>query len=110
MQAAFILFAQPMTSRNVPPLEAVLLPDVPEKPPRSWTGFVMGSIVGGSVLLAAVLAIWGLTRLVKLQEIANLKSGNGEWPTPAGKQAEYRAIYKVPPAAVSDPDLPQIEQ
>ena len=102
----------PMSRRNSPPLEAILLSEPSEKPRRSWVPFIMGSILISSVVGGVVLGIWGLIRLMD-------GDGNGSrgawassdaWPGHAEKQAQYREVFRVPLAPVVDADMAQIER
>lgn len=100
-----------MPPRNLPPLEAAILPDA--RPRKSWVPFIMGSILVGSCLLAVVIGIWGLVKLVEsIDRPATFAGGAGSdtWQTTGDKQAEYRASFKVPVDVPASSDVPQVEK
>lgn len=92
------------------PLEAIPLPD--SKPRRTWVPVIMGGMLLGSGILAVVLMFWGLIRLVEQNRPGSMTfTGDaGNWQTRDEKQAEYRAIYKVPPDVPVDADLHQVDK
>lgn len=100
-----------MPSRNLPPLEAAILPDA--LPRKSWVPFIMGSILVGSCLLAVVIGIWGLVKLVEsIDRPGTFAGGAGSttWQSTRDKQAEYRESFKVPVKVPQDADVPQVEK
>src|SRR5690349_13231613 len=100
-----------MPKPNSSPLEAVLLPDA--KPRKSWVPFIMGSILLGSCLTAVVFGIWGLARLMEsIDGPGNFVGGqgSGDWKSAGEKQAEYRAVFKVPVDVPHGGDVPQVEK
>ncbi|MGI8981594.1 MAG: hypothetical protein ACR2FY_20395 [Pirellulaceae bacterium] len=100
-----------MSPRNSPPLEAVLLPDA--RPRKSWVPFIMGTILVGSCLLAVMIGIWGLVKLAQtLDRQGTFAGGRGSdhGQSTGDKQAEYRAVFKVPVVAPQSADVPQVEK
>src|SRR6185436_16893557 len=100
-----------MPKSNSPPLEATLLPDA--KPRKSWVPFIMGSVLVGSCLMAVVLGIWGLVRLIESIDQPSTfvgGQGNGNWQSAGDKQAEYRAVFRLPVPILQDADVPQVEK
>jgi tetratricopeptide (TPR) repeat protein len=100
-----------MPKPNSPPLEAVLLPDA--KPRKSWVPFIMGSILVGSCLMAVVFGIWGLARLMESIDRPGTfvgGQGSGDWQSAGEKQAEYRAVFRLPAPVFQDADVPHVEK
>ncbi len=100
-----------MPPRNLPPLEAAILPDT--RPRKSWVPLIMGTILVGSCLLAVVIGIWGLVKLVESLDRPGTfagVSGSDTWQSTADKQAEYRASFKVPVDVSQSADVLQVEK
>lgn len=103
-----------MRPSNQPPLEAIVLPDLPPRRQRRIGPVIVGSFFVLAALGGMGIGVWSLVQIVEGEQggqpTAGVGKGNDQWPTPEERRSKLVATYVPRPPEIQDAELRGVER